>query len=102
MNATNAPWGDPPEGFHFEVVEQGPDWITPPIGAGRCRYGAGPGKPACGRPAAATLMRGFGHQARPWDYCSDHLYGRWIEDGKVVGWRLLKDDEADGPPGASA
>lgn len=23
-----------------------------------------------------------------WHYCADHLYGRWIEDGKVFSWRV--------------
>lgn len=26
-----------------------------------------------------------------WAYCERHLYGRWIEDGKVVGWVLRQD-----------
>lgn len=34
-------------------------------------------------------MRGA-DKPRPWDYCADHMYGRWIEDGKVMGWRLVK------------
>lgn len=91
MNAVErpTPWALPPDGFHFEVAEQG-EWVIPAVGAGRCRYG----KPACKKPAAASMMRThhtkYGSQNVPWDYCADHLYGRWIEDGKVVGWRLAK------------
>ncbi len=85
------PWAPPPDGFHYKAVEQS-DWQIPAIGAGRCRFMVG--RKACGRPAAATLMRGIGRKAHPWDYCDDpeHLYGRWIEDSKVMGWRLVKDD----------
>lgn len=81
------PWSVPPEGYRFEAVEQDEDWITPAIGAGRCRYVVG--RKACGLHAVATFMRGTGNK-RAWDYCGDHLYGRWIEDGKVMGWRLVR------------
>lgn len=83
------PWAEPPDGFHFEVVAD-TEWITPPTGAGRCRYTVGPGHRICGAAPVATLMRGF-RPARPWDYCAEHLYGRWIEDGRVVGWWLVRD-----------
>ncbi len=89
------PWSVPPDGFHFEAVEQTDDylpWVTPAVGAGRCRFTVGPGRKRCGAPAVATLMRGSRDRKRPWDYCADHLYGRWIEDGKVMGWRLVEDD----------
>jgi hypothetical protein len=79
------------EGFHFEAVEEGEEWRTPPVGAGRCRYAVN-GRKACARPAVATLMRGYPPTVtRAWDYCELHLYGRWIEGGKVMGWRLVKD-----------
>lgn len=29
----------------------------------------------------------------PWDYCADHLYGGWIEDGKVMHGRLVPIEE---------
>lgn len=93
------PWSLPPEGFHFEAVQEDSDWITPPIGAGRCRGNAGSGHRACGAPAVVTLMRrrswrnGYSGQT-PWDYCAEHMYGRWIEDGKVMHWRLVKDDDS--------
>lgn len=93
---------EPPEssdGFHFEAVEAGPSWATPSVGAGRCRAGAGAGVGACGAPTVATLFRNTFHRGtwelRPWDYCAEHLYGRWIEDGKVMGWRLVKDENDD-------
>lgn len=82
------PWAWPVEGHHFEAVEQA-DWTVPSIGAGRCRYGV----PSCKQPAVASLMRSNGRGGTsPWDYCGEHMYGRWVEDGKVMGWRLVKDD----------
>jgi hypothetical protein len=88
------PWAPPPDGFHFEVFH--PDeWKTPPCGAGRCRYMVG-GK-ACGAtPVASLLRRAYyrdGVRSVPWDYCADHLYGSWLEDGKVTRWRLVPDAE---------
>lgn len=80
-----AQWECPP-GYHFEAVEHA-GWETPAVGAGRCRYRVG--RFACGRAAVATLWRG--RPARKWDYCQKHLYGRWIEDGKVMGWKLVRD-----------
>lgn len=84
-----APWAPPPEGHHYEAVEQD-DWATPAVGAGRCRYGGGGTNKACGRPAVATLFR----RGKPWDYCGEreHMYGCWVEDGKVMGWRLVEDE----------
>ena len=92
-----APWTDPPPGFHFEVYAP-EEWVTPPIGAGRCRFGAGPKHRACGKPPVATLMRTIwvrdGNPRAPWDYCEEHLYGAWMEDGRVMRWRLVRDGEA--------
>jgi hypothetical protein len=72
------------------------EWTVPPVGVGRCRFGAGPTHKACGRPAVATLWRrtwtGQRSVLRPWNYCEEHLYGRWIENGHVSHWRLVKDD----------
>jgi hypothetical protein len=81
-----------PGGYHWEVV---PDaslrWRVieglSPIVSRRCRAGATRGKPACGRPAVAELGRGRSW----WAYCGRHLYGKWIEDGVVVGWVLRED-----------
>jgi len=77
-----------PAGFHFEAAaEDNLEWRVPPIGAGRCRYTVGPGHRVCGKPPMATLMRG----RFPYDYCGEHLYGRWLEDGRVMHWRLVPD-----------
>jgi hypothetical protein len=88
-----APWYTPaeiPPGMHFEIV---PDdrWQ---IGAtGKCRM------PKCGKWGVARLNRrarsACGAVDRWWNYCQDHLYGRWIEDGRVVHWRLVEDGELE-------
>jgi hypothetical protein len=63
-----------------------PDWK--PDTTRRCRAGAYPGHPMCGRPSAARLWRKWGHGNRPswWHYCAEHMYGRWVEDGTVLHW----------------
>jgi hypothetical protein len=48
----------------------------------------------CGRDAVAELMRmRRGRRTRPawWGYCPEHMYGRWVEDGKVMHWILVED-----------
>ena len=77
-----------PHGFAWVVEpDEGPlGWLTamPAETSGnRCRL-IGPGHRSCGQPAVAWLRRGRYY----WAYCGGHLYGRWIEDGRVVGWRL--------------
>lgn len=82
-------WSSP--GHEWRVVPEGRDWTTDPaiIADRRCRFGSR-WRGYCRRPAVAALDR-----ARPtlgrhlwYGYCADHVYGRWIEDGVVVGWRL--------------
>lgn len=82
-----------PAGYRWEAVSDigGLPWIVPPCGAGRCRYVVGPKNRACGRPPVATLMRG--RTKRAYDYCERHLYGRWIEGGKVMEWRLVQEEQ---------
>jgi len=48
-----------------------------------CR--GGPTREICGRPAVASLLRG--KRGLPYAYCELHLYGCWIEDGRVMNWR---------------
>lgn len=85
-------WDDPPVGGEYRVFVDD-DWRV--VGGKRCRSGAGPGRPACGRPSVAELKRGrvpWGTTTPPnpswWAYCEDHMYGRWIEDGRVLEFRL--------------
>lgn len=78
------------DGFRWEAV---PDegWLCPAIGSGRCRWIEG--ERSCGRHAVATLLRGT--TRKPWDYCERHLYGRWLEGGRIMHWRLVQDTPGD-------
>lgn len=92
------PCPEVPEGYEV-TAEPDPDWRLDDTG--RCRAGAGgargphrgPGRPACGRPSAAAMAR-FSYRARNpehlmwWRYCEQHMYGRWIEDDRVMIWVL--------------
>jgi len=81
------PGREAPTGFHFEAVEQGDEWATELQSEYLCRYTVGPGHKTCRRRAVVKLRR----RGRWWRYCELHLYGRWIEGTKVMGWRLVKD-----------
>jgi hypothetical protein len=93
---------DAPAGYEW-VVQRDDHWSTNgELLAGRgCRYfvgGAARGVPkrGCGRPSVAVMFRRHGGGTRrvPWAYCERHLYGRWIEDGQVVGWRMRATSDA--------
>jgi hypothetical protein len=83
------------EGYHWEPVVDGDNRWRLVTSERRCRRMTG--HKSCGRPAVAELNRGrwrpagHGRVDAWWAYCADHLYDRWIEDGKVMGWRLVKD-----------
>lgn len=87
MNRPDVPFGDPSE---WEVAEAGRAWSIDPAVVARvaktqgCRLTRD--RKACGRPIVAVLFRGT--TGRAYGYCGAHLYGRWIEDGRVVAWRL--------------
>lgn len=81
-------------------------WTTDPaiIDGKRCRFGS-PWTGYCGRPAVAALDRARdGYFRRLWyGYCDDpaHLYGRWIEDGRVVTWRFRRIESTARPSDAA-
>lgn len=84
-----------PEGFHWEPSIAHDGWrVLPPGKEKRCRYSVGPRHTSCKQPAVAELNRGHGGKPRWWAYCGDsqHLFGRWIEDGQVMQWKLVEDD----------
>lgn len=89
MNRPN-PGGPPPPGYHHEPYSEHMDWRVPAVNANGCRY-MRPDRKACGRPAVASLFRGSKLTKTPWNYCEQHLYGGWIEDGKVMRWRVVRD-----------
>lgn len=51
----------------------------------------------CTTPAVADLLRSSYRSARGegtwWAYCPEHMYGKWVEDGVVMEWRLREDRE---------
>jgi len=89
----------PPDGYRNIVV---PDERWETVRGKRCR------RKGCGAPAVAQFRRQHSSSMTGWTwwaYCADHLYGRWIEDGRVVGWRMVPDPEYGatevvGPPDA--
>jgi hypothetical protein len=84
-----------PEGYELTAVPS-KDWRL--VTGKRCRYGSGPGHPACGAASIAELDRNSWSstkRANWWAYCPEHLYGHWIEDGKVMHW-ILREKQADG------
>jgi hypothetical protein len=91
-----AVWAPPLEGFHYEATaEDSLHWriaTDAEHDARRCRWGAGGGGPGCGRAPVAALNRGWRDRDAWWFYCEEHLYGRWIEDGQVMHWRLVADE----------
>lgn len=71
------------------LIEWLPDsgWTTSPevVAGKKCR------QRGCRRPAVAALRRSNGW----WCYCDEpeHLYGRRIENGVVLHWRVKRGDE---------
>jgi hypothetical protein len=94
-------WGEVPEGYELVAVPDD-DWR---IEADRPCRRAGARSKACGKPSVASLNRPRRLRATDyhpeqradsfWPYCVDHLYGRWIEDGKVMHW-VLREKEIAG------
>jgi hypothetical protein len=82
------PGREPPPGCHFEArPESTLRWrlATQPK---PCRSAAG--RTSCARPSVAELIRGA-VRLQWWAYCERHLYGRWIEDGRIMTWIAVED-----------
>lgn len=96
MTERPVPDREVPEGYELvAVVDE--DWRV--ASGKRCRRREGPEvgvrgshARACGRPSVAELNRPARQHGRLldnwWAYCASHLYGRWIEDGKIMHWIL--------------
>jgi len=76
------------------AVREAPGWRLVE-GEKRCRAGASRRHTACRAPAVAELARRRARYVEPmnlngtvawWAYCADHMYGRWIENGRVLEW----------------
>lgn len=89
-----------PPGYHHQPAPESSNrWRPlPPEPAKRCRYLGGTPRAQCPNTAVAETDRGR-HSANQhgtyrgnwWAYCLEHLYGRWIENGRVMYWRLIAD-----------
>lgn len=77
-----------PDGYILVAAED-PAWVYGSLGYTKCR------RRGCDREPVARLMRYSRRWNRnlPWAYCADHMYSRWVEDGKVMYWRIAKDAE---------
>lgn len=84
-------WGEAaPDGFVVAVFED-QRWRTvdDPNGVRRCRRNGR--NVRCDNRVVAALLRAHrGTRGAWWNYCAEHMYGRWIEDGKVVSLRLSR------------
>jgi hypothetical protein len=93
-------WRDTPTpaGYRLVVVDElklpSSGWVgwAVPDNAPGCRFGAGPGRPACGRRSVVALWRGSTRRSM-WGYCELHLYGRRWENGRLLTAILVKSDE---------
>jgi hypothetical protein len=83
---------EPLRGHHWEATAE-QEHLKWRLASGKpCRSG----RPSCKRPCVAEINRGvvFPGRARKdrwWAYCEQHLYGRWIENGQIMHWRLVED-----------
>ena len=83
-----------PEGYHLAAAPETPGNGLPwrLDDTRHCRYMDG-GR-SCGKPSAAAVLRGTVRKSW-WGYCPDHMFGRWIEDGKVMHWILEADNGSE-------
>jgi hypothetical protein len=80
----------PGPGFHYEAKpDPGKDWSVAEEGK-TCRYRGSGDEHAHGAPAVLALERGVRRRIK-WNYCAEHSYGRWLEDGVVMTWILVPD-----------
>lgn len=80
-----------PKGWTYAVAQASPEWRVQPDAVSRlCR------RPGCDALGIAALNRGRVRHRPPygkadcwWAYCAEHMYGKWVEDGKVMYWGLV-------------
>lgn len=77
----------PPPGYRFEpVAEDASCWQIEPKGTSRwCR------QPRCRNKAKVVLIRTSSRSKKGyrWGCCRKHMYGRWVEGGRIWHWRLV-------------
>jgi hypothetical protein len=87
MTVRPSPTWEAPAGSVHEPVLAGNDWRLV-IGEKRCRLLQA--RKACGAPAVVEVNRAqHGRRDNWWAYCGDHMFGRWIEDGRIWQWRAV-------------
>ncbi len=81
-----------------DFARPGSEWapISGPTSM-RCRYTVGPGHLTCKREPVAMVCRGRGRRygGTWWAYCERHLYGRKLENGKLLNPILIASDAAE-------
>lgn len=88
MNRPDVPFAAP-RGYRWEVViDDGLEWTLSPraLEGLSCRRST---RNPCPKPPVVVMYRRQGVGRARYAYCGDHMYGRWIEDGRVVDWRLV-------------
>lgn len=89
MSRPECRYDPPPDGYAWTAVPAGPQWRLET--GRRCRFAGQRGQHRCTADAVAALNRSHWRtEARPswWAYCAEHMYGRWVEDGRVMQWVL--------------
>jgi hypothetical protein len=71
--------GKVPDGYELVAVPD-PQWRL--VSGKRCRRQEAFHQ-VCTNPAVAEFRRAHGHW---WGYCPEHMYGRWVENGRVLRW----------------
>jgi hypothetical protein len=82
-----APTSAAPDGCQHIAVDAGPEYR--PDTSRLCR-GMIAQRTYCRKPSILVIMREYGNRGerRTYGYCSEHSYGRWVENGKVMKWIL--------------
>lgn len=89
------PYEPTPDGTEWQPVIADSKWRL--VEGRRCRWTLDNPRRGCGQESVAELNRErYDHRAHSyvdswWAYCPQHLYGRWIEGGRVMEWRLREE-----------
>jgi hypothetical protein len=85
------PHSPAPDGYEWHV-QPNLDWRIPSAYQ-RCRQHHCDTPPVADMNRPRYLYRERRSVDRWWAYCAEHMYGNWIEDGKVVCWILRERGE---------
>lgn len=99
MTERPSPPNEAPSGYVWVPVPEDGRWqplrvtVAPGVPGLRCRLMTA--RHQCGKPAVARLNRSTSGTPNWWAYCAEHMFGRWVEDGAVMGWRLRSEGQED-------